>query len=53
MADIIIEFVFGLAVFSWNNSNLVKPGDARKEYIDSIKQADNGSIESLIRFARK
>ena len=53
MADIIIESVFGKKVFTWNNSNLVKPNNARKEYLDSIRKADNGSIESLIEFARK
>ena len=53
MADIIIEFVFGMDVFTWNNSNLVKPGNARKEYIDSIRQADTGSIKPLLEFARK
>ena len=53
MADIIIESIFGMNVFTWNNSNLVKPNNARKEYIDSIIQADNGSIEQLLEFARK
>lgn len=53
MADIIIESVFGKKVFTWNNSNLVKPDNVRKEYINSIRQADNGSIEPLLEFARK
>ncbi len=53
MADIIIESIFGMKVFTWNNSTLVKPDKARKEYIDSIIQADNGSIEPLLEFARK
>ena len=53
MADIIIESVFKKDVFTWNNSNLVKPNSARKEYIDSIKKADNGIIEPLLDFARK
>lgn len=53
MADIIIESVFGRDVFTWNNSNLVKPNNARKEYIDSIRKADNGIIEPLLDFARK
>ena len=33
MADIIIESIFGKEVFTWNNSNLVKPDNARKEYL--------------------
>jgi len=53
MADIIIESIFGKEVFTWNDSNLVKPDNARKEYIDSIKKADNGTIEPLLEFARK
>ncbi len=53
MADIIIESIFGKDIFTWNNSNLVKPNNARKEYIDSIRKADNGIIEPLLYFARK
>ncbi len=53
MADIIIESVFGKDVFTWNNSNLVKPNTARKDYINSIRKADNGIIEPLLDFARK
>ena len=53
MADIIIESVFGKEVFTWNNSNFVKPDNARKEYIDSIRKADNGTIDPLLEFARK
>jgi Fic-DOC domain mobile mystery protein B len=53
MADIIIESVFGREVFTWNNSNLVKPDNARKEYIDSIRKADNGTIDPLLEFSRK
>ncbi|MDP2722719.1 MAG: mobile mystery protein B [Bacteroidales bacterium] len=53
MADIIIESVFGREVFTWNNSNLVKPDNARKEYIDSIRKADIGIIDPLLEFSRK
>ncbi len=52
MADMIIESIFGKEVFTWNNSNLVKPDIARKEYLDTIKKADNGIIKPLIVFAR-
>lgn len=30
-----------------------EPDDSRKEYINSIIQADNGNIAPLLRFARK
>lgn len=53
MADIIIESIFGKDIFTWNNSNLTEASQTRKEYIDSIKKADQGIIEPLLRFARK
>lgn len=52
MADIIIESIFGKEVFTWNNSNLVKPDKTRIEYLESIKKADKGIIKPLIVFAR-
>jgi len=53
MADIIIESIFGLNIFTWSNSNLINANNTRKEYIDSIKKADDGIIEPLLKFARK
>jgi Fic-DOC domain mobile mystery protein B len=52
MADVLIESVFGEKIFSWNQSNMVKPDDVRKDYIQSMREGDKGSIESLIKFAR-
>lgn len=52
MADIIIEKIFSLPVFTWGAANLVKVGDQRKEYLKALKAADNGEIEPLIQFAR-
>ena len=52
MADIIIEKIFGLPVFTWGAANLMKAGDQRKEYLKALKAADNGDMEPLIRFAR-
>lgn len=52
MADILIESVFEEAIFSWNQSNMVKADETRAEYIQSIREADKGRIESLIKFAR-
>lgn len=52
MADIIIELIFGNKIFSWNESNMVKADEARKRYINSIKEADNGNVAALIEFAR-
>lgn len=53
LADIIIESIYGRNVFSWGNSILLKPDAMRKEYIDSIRRADNGTIDPLLAFARK
>ncbi len=53
MADIIVESIFGKEVFLWNNSNLVNPDNARIEYINAIRKADEGNIEPLLDFARK
>lgn len=51
MADIIIESVFGKKIFTWHQSNMVKPDEIRKEYISALKKADSGDIEPLIKFA--
>lgn len=48
-----IKSIFGKEVFSWGRSNLVKSDNLRKDYINSLKEADNGLINSLIKFARK
>jgi len=52
MADIIIESIFGKEVFTWNNSDLVKPDNTRIEYLELIKKADKEIIKPLIVFAR-
>jgi Fic-DOC domain mobile mystery protein B len=52
MADILIESVFKETIFSWNQSNMIKANETRAEYIKSIREADKGNIDSLIRFAR-
>lgn len=52
MADIITESVFGNAVFSWNQSNMVKADDTRKAYIAAIREGDKGDIGPLMVFAR-
>jgi hypothetical protein len=52
MADIIVEKIFSLPVFTWGAVNLVKAGEQRKEYLKALKAADNGNMELLIQFAR-
>jgi hypothetical protein len=51
MADIIIESIFGKEIFSWHKSNMVRADETRKEYIIALREADNGNIKPLIKFA--
>ena len=51
IADIIMENVFGLDIFSWNKSNMVKADDTRKKYIVALRKADKGDLSELIKFA--
>jgi len=53
MADIIMEFIFGRELFSWHKSNMVKADETRKKYIESLKEADNGNINPLLKFAQE
>lgn len=52
MADIIMESIFNDKVFSWHQSNMVKANKTRKEYINTLKKADDGNIKPLIEFAK-
>lgn len=53
MGDIIIEHIFGNAVFSWGaNTDLAKAGDTRATYLVAVKAADHGDINLLLEFAR-
>ncbi|MFN3998833.1 mobile mystery protein B [Algoriphagus sp.] len=51
-ADLIIEKLYGLPVFSWGSGNLSKECDPRKTYLNALKQADQGHFEELIEFSR-
>ena len=52
MADIIMESICNEEIFTRHQSNMVKADDIMKEYINSLKEADNGNINPLIEFAR-
>ncbi len=39
-------------VFSWGAASLLRAGEARAAYLTSLKAADAGDIEPLLRFAR-
>jgi len=53
MADLIIEKIFELPVFTWGaNTDLTKTGDTRAEYLKAVKAADAQNITLLLAFAR-
>lgn len=52
MADVIIDKVYNLSLFSWGTNNLVHQGDVRNTYLKAIKAADNGNFKQLLAFAR-
>lgn len=52
MADIFMESIFEKEIFTWHQSSMVKADGTRKEYIASLKKADLGDINPLIKFAK-
>ena len=52
IADIIIEKIYQLPVFSWGSKSLADENDSRKKYLIAIRKADKGDFELLLKFAR-
>ncbi len=52
MADIIINSIFNEEIYTWHQSNMVKADETRKQYIKTLKEADQGNITPLIEFAK-
>lgn len=52
MADIVIEKIFKMPIFSWGALNLSKESDVRVSYIKAVKAADRGNYNLLLKFAR-
>ena len=53
MADIVIEKVYKLPVFSWGvNTDHTQKRNARESYLKAVKAADRGDYSFLMRFAR-
>jgi len=52
MADIIIEKIYKLPVFSWGADILSNDIESRKYYLNAVKAADNGDFILLLNFAR-
>lgn len=51
-ADILISQGLKKPIFTWGRTNLSKKGELRKEYLEAIYAADDGSYKLLIEFAR-
>ena len=51
IADVLL-IKLGRPAFTWGSANLVKEGEARKNYLEVIRAADNGDIQPLLKFAR-
>jgi Fic-DOC domain mobile mystery protein B len=50
-ADVLVMKLGG-AAFSWGSRDLVRPGEARDEYLKVLRAADHGDIQPLLKFAR-
>lgn len=48
----VLAIKLGRPDFTWGSGNLVKHGEARKQYLVAIQAADNGEIQPLLIFAR-
>lgn len=53
IGDILINHVFKLPVFTWGSKDLINKGEARQLYLESLREADQGSYTKLIEFSRK
>lgn len=53
IADILISRGFGKDVFSWGRANLTTKSETRIKYLSSLRAADEGNYQSLIKFARE
>lgn len=52
MADIIVDKIYKLPMFSWGEGNLVKQSSLRTNYLKAIREADSNNYEPLLLFAR-
>ncbi len=52
IADIIVEKIFHQPVFSWGSKNRSDENNSREKYLKSLKKADKGDFELLLKFAR-
>ena len=51
-ADTLIHNGFGQSYFTWGSRSLVKKGEAKAQYIQALRRADDQDYAPLIKFAR-
>ena len=52
MADVIINKIYQMPLFTWGKGSLVDQGDVRSAYINALREADQNCYEPLLSFAR-
>ena len=52
MADVIVDKIYKLPVFSWGAGNLVQQSDTRTNYLKAVREADKNNYVLLLSFAR-
>ena len=52
MADIIFQKLEGKNLY-WGNTNLVNVSEVRKNYINALRNADNGDYSDLLEFTKE
>jgi len=52
VADLLLENVLDKPPFTWGSVNLVRSGDDRKRYIESLVAADRNEYKQLLEFVR-
>ncbi|MBN1126586.1 MAG: mobile mystery protein B [Sedimentisphaerales bacterium] len=52
MADILLEYGFDKPPFTWGRANLIRSGQDRTKYIESLQAADRGDYRLLLEFVR-
>lgn len=52
IADIMIQKIYTLPLFTWGEGSLSNDNDTRDNYLKAIKKADDGDYELLIKFVR-
>ena len=51
IADV-LAMKLGRPALTWGAASLVKEGEARSKYLEAVRIADDGDIQSLLKFAR-